>query len=205
MTSLSTKPFSQACANNSEPILRRIQPLLKNSSSVFEIGSGTGQHSVYFGAAMPQLYWHTSDLSENFPAIQQWLSGAQLSNVRLPVVFDVDDPPLIERHYDAVFMANTLHIMSWHLAVSAIRCSARLLKKGGFLLVYGPFKYAGSHTSDSNAQFDQWLKATDSARGIRDFEQVAAQAATENFELMKDDAMPANNRLLIWRRVGACR
>lgn len=194
-----SKPFSQACVNNAQPILSRMQPLLKNCTSVFEIGSGTGQHAVYFGGAMPHLQWHTSDLQDNIPGIEQWLVEASLPNVRFPVPFDVSCPPTIEERYDAVFMANTLHIMPWPLAVLAIQQSARILNVDGLLLIYGPFNYGGSYTSDSNARFDQYLKATDSRRGIRHFEEVNAQAKAENFQLIEDYAMPANNRLLVCR------
>ena len=192
------KPFSQACVNNAEPILEYLQSLLEESKTVLEIGSGTGQHAVYFGSALSHLTWQTSDVPENIPGIIQWLLDSGKHNVLPPFTLDVTKPRTIDQSYDAVFMANTLHIMPWPVVEMAIKLSAKALNEAGLLIIYGPFNYDGNYTSDSNARFDQWLKASDAERGIRDIEKVNALTQAEGFVTAQDYSMPANNRLLVW-------
>jgi len=66
--------------------------------------------------------------------------------------------------------------------------------------VYGPFNYGGEFTSESTRAFEQWLKDRDPASGIRDIEAVDALARSIGLRLIEDNAMPANNRCLVWRR-----
>jgi len=118
-----------------------------------------------------------------------------------PLALDANDTTWHDGHYDAVFSANTLHIMSW---VEVMRCFegiGKVLASGGLLAIYGPFNYDGAYTSDSNARFDAWLKARDPASGIRDFEAVDALARAQGLRLQQDVAMPANNHTLVWRRL----
>jgi len=181
------KPFSPACERNREPILAVLREWFADRRHVLEIGSGTGQHAVHFAAALPKLRWQTSDVAENLPGIRLWLKEAALPNTPAPITFDVNDTPP-GGEYDAVFSANTLHIMGWKEV-------ERL-----FLVIYGPFNYEGQFTSQSNAQFDEALRSGNPKRGIRDFEEVDALAHAAGFALKEDRAMPANNRCLIWKR-----
>lgn len=194
------RPHAPACDRNSAPILAELESLLAECMNVLEIGSGTGQHAIYFAGALPHLTWHTSDLSESHDGIRAWLADAELDNVRPPLSFDVmrDDWPGLE--VDAVFTANSLHIMSWDAAQELISKSGDNLKKDGRLIVYGPFNYQGTYSSDSNAQFDQWLKQRDPLSAIRHFEEVDRHAQEAGMQLLCDTAMPANNRLICWQK-----
>lgn len=196
------KPFSQACENNAPSILIELCRLLVSSTSVLEIGSGTGQHAVFFGEALSHLTWQTSDLPENHEGICLWLDEAALQNVLPPIDVNVDDDYEEDERYDVIFMSNTLHILSWKQVKKCFSQMNKAIANNGLLIIYGPFNYKGNFTSESNMRFDQWLKAADAERGIRDFERVNKLAQDEGFILEEDNAMPANNRLLVWRFTG---
>jgi cyclopropane fatty-acyl-phospholipid synthase-like methyltransferase len=166
---------------------------------VLEVGSGTGQHAVHFAAAMPWLSWQCSDRPEHLPGIRLWLDEARLPNTPAPLELDVRGG-WPRRRFDAVFSANTLHIMGWPEVRQFFDGIDAVLDAEGVLAVYGPFNYGGEYTSDSNREFDAWLKARDPRSGIRDFEAVDALAREIGLTLMDDVAMPANNRMLVWRR-----
>ena len=170
---------------------------------VLEVGSGTGQHAVYFAAALPHLLWQSSDVRENIPGIEAWLEEAALPNTPHPLVLDVnDDDNWADIAVDAVFSANTLHIMSWRevqMFFGRLRESAAADFK---LAVYGPFNYGGQFTSESNAAFDASLKLRGAHMGIRDFEAVNALAESIDLTLAADVAMPANNRTLVYEKTG---
>jgi cyclopropane fatty-acyl-phospholipid synthase-like methyltransferase len=168
---------------------------------VLEIGSGTGQHAVYFAAALPHLVWQTADVQQHHAGIRAWLVDAALPNVLAPLALDVCQTGWRSGRYDAVFSANTLHIMSWPEVECFFAGIGVVLEPDGVLAVYGPFNYGGAFTSESNARFDAWLKARDPASGVRDFEAVAALAGAQGLVLQQDVAMPANNRTLVWRRI----
>ncbi len=193
------KPFSPACERNREPILAVLRDWFADRRQVLEIGSGTGQHAVHFARALPGLRWQTSDVAENLPGIRLWLKEAALANVPAPIVYDVNGPTPAG-DYDAVFSANTLHIMGWKEVERMFAALPRLTKRGALLVVYGPFNYEGQYTSQSNAQFDEALHSANPKRGIRDFEEVDALANTAGFVLKDDRAMPANNRCIVWKR-----
>lgn len=193
------KPFSESCVQNRDPILAILRTLFADRRHVLEIGSGTGQHAVYFGAELPHLVWQTADVPQHHPGIQAWLEEAALPNVLPPLALDVNDTAWRSGRYDAVFSANTLHIMGWPEVEKFFAGAGAVLGAGGILAVYGPFNYGGHYTSESNARFDAWLKARDPASGVRDFEAVDAQARAHGLLLQQDIAMPANNRTLVWR------
>lgn len=195
-----TKPHSESCDQNRAPILEILLPLFADRCAVLEIGSGTGQHAVHFAAAMPHLVWHTSDRAENHAGIRLWLEEAGLANTRPPLLLDVAQPQWPRVEVDAVFSANTTHIMHWPEVVALFSGVGALLPSGGLFALYGPFNYGGRFTSESNARFDQWLKQRDPASGVRDFEALDALANGAGMSLLEDYAMPANNRILCWRR-----
>ena len=191
------KPYSEACERNQQPILEVLLKEFASARTVLEIGSGTGQHAVYFGRAMPQLVWQPSDLPENLAGIAAWLQEAQLTNVRAPIVLDVQGAwPDLE--FDHAFSANTAHIMSWPAVCAMFEQLGRRLPPGGRFALYGPFSEGGHHVSESNARFDQWLRARDPASGVRDLEDLKALAARHGLALLGLYPMPANNRILIW-------
>lgn len=193
------KPFAESCAQNREPILAVLRAVFAGCHRVLEIGSGTGQHAVYFAPDLPHLIWQTADVPQHHPGIRAWLEEATLPNVLHPLVLDVNDTAWHRGRYDAVFSANTLHIMSWPEVERFFKGVGAVLEPGGMLAVYGPFNYGGAFTSDSNARFDAWLKARDPVSGVRDFEAVDALARGQGLVLQQDIAMPANNRTLVWR------
>ena len=195
---MSDKPYSESCEQNRAPILAILREVFADRRHVLEIGSGTGQHAVYFGAALAHVRWQTADVSEYHPGIHAWLAEAALPNVVSPLALDVNQTGWHSGRYDAVFSANTLHIMSWPEVEKCFEGVGQVLEPGGVLAVYGPFNYHGQFTSESNARFDQWLKARDPASGVRDFEAVDALACKQGLTLVQDYAMPANNRMLVW-------
>ena len=195
-------PFSQAAENNKEPIARVLAEAFKDARHVLEIGSGTGQHAVHFGRALPHLIWQPSDLSANLDGIRARLAREAPANVRPPVALDVGLLPWPVESVDGVFSANAVHIMGWPRVEDLFFGVGDVLEPGGWLCLYGPFRYKGAFTTPSNAEFDAWLKRQDPESGIRDFEAVDALAAAQGLSLVADHAMPANNQLLVWRREG---
>ena len=194
------RPFAESCAQNREPINAVLREVFAGYRRVLEIGSGTGQHAVYFAPDLAHLVWQTADVPAHHPGIRAWLDEAALPNVLHPLALDVNDATWHSGRYDAVFSANTLHIMSWPEVERFFEGVGAVLEPGGVLAIYGPFNYGGAFTSDSNARFDAWLKARDPASGVRDFEAVDALARAQGMTLQQDIAMPANNRTLVWRK-----
>lgn len=194
------KPYSESCDQNRAPIQAVLEAVFTDRTCVLEIASGTGQHAVYFGAAMPHLTWQTSELSVNHAGIQAWLDEAKLPNVLPPVAIDVNDVDWPVGKFDAIFNANTVHIVSWPAVQRMFAGIGKVLAPGGVLCLYGPFNYDGQFTSESNARFDVWLKSRDPASGIRDFAAINQLAEVQGLTLLRDIAMPANNRTLVWQR-----
>jgi SAM-dependent methyltransferase len=192
------KPFSPASERNREVILDVLRDHFGDRSAVLEIGSGTGQHAVHFASALPHLSWQTSDVPVQLDGIRQWLDEARLPNTPAPLGFDINGAPPPGR-FDAVFSANTLHIMGWPEVQRLFAMLPGLMSDGALLVVYGPFNEGGAFTSASNAAFDASLRAADARRGIRDLEAVDALAKSAGLALLEDRAMPANNRCLVWR------
>ncbi len=194
-----TRPNAPSCERNRGPILELLTTHFATCHKVLEVGAGTGQHAVHFAAAMPHLTWQASDLAENLPGINSWLNEANLPNTPPPIALDVGGTwPADE--YDAIFTANTLHIMSWQEVRALFAALPGVLADGAVVAVYGPFNYGGRYTSDSNAAFDRWLKDRGEHMGVRDFEAVDALARAASLRIVQDSPMPANNRTLIWRR-----
>ena len=200
------KPHSPSCERNRDPILSVLLRHFGDARDALEIGSGTGQHAVHFAAAMPWLTWQCSDAEANLPGIRMWLDEAALANTPAPFALQALAEPApawsapVPRRYDAVFSANTLHIMGWPEAQAFFLALPHLLADDAAVAVYGPFNEGGDFTSDSNRAFDGWLKARDPRSGIRDVEAVKALAEGIGLRLVEDVAMPANNRMLVWRR-----
>jgi cyclopropane fatty-acyl-phospholipid synthase-like methyltransferase len=194
------KPYAESCDENREPILAVIQPLLHKAGSVLEIGSGTGQHAVYFAEKLPHLVWHTSDRIEYHAGIKMWLQETNLVNTRGPLELDVSQSEWPRQSFDAVFSANTIHIMHWPDVEALFSGAGSVLSTAGCLLLYGPFNYGNRYTSESNARFDQWLKGRDPASGIRNFEDLDRLANQAGMMLKDDVEMPVNNRILYWEK-----
>ncbi|ABA57754.1 Protein of unknown function DUF938 [Nitrosococcus oceani ATCC 19707] len=192
------KNFSQACENNKKPILEILKIVLKGPGEVLEIGSGSGQHVLYFGEHLPHLNWQPTELPAGISALRDNLSAAPLENILMPRVLDVCQYPWPISSVASIFTANTLHIMAWPDVRHFFKGVGRVLNPNGLLCIYGPFRYSGNYTSESNAYFDRWLKERNPASGIRNFEDVNFLAQEQGLELLHDYSMPANNQLIIW-------
>ena len=193
------KPDAASCLRNREPILGVLRDHFADRRNVLEIGSGTGQHAIFFAAALRHLNWQTSEQRENLPGIRAWLNETALPNTPAPLELNVMGTWPTQR-YDAIFSANTLHIMSWAEVERVFARLPEVMTGDARLAVYGPFNYGGRFTSESNAAFDASLKKRGSHQGIRDFEAVDALAVTAGLTLIEDRAMPSNNRCLVWKR-----
>jgi len=197
------KQFSEACEENKDPILAVLRREFADCRTILEIGSGTGQHAVYFSRHLPHLTWQPSDLEAQHASIDAWRAEAGLPNLLPPLPLDVarEDWPACD--VDGVFSANTTHIMAWPAVVSMFAGIGRLLKTNGVFCLYGPFNYHRRYTSESNASFDVWLKQRDPLSGLRDFGDLEALAIANGLSLSQNYAMPVNNRLLVWRASSA--
>ncbi len=190
-------PFAEAAEQNKAVIFEVIKPYLHGD--VLEIGSGTGQHAVFFASQVPELRLQTSDLELYLPVISAWIEDSGLQNLLPPIALDVlENWP--GDQYDLVYSANCFHIMDKAAVTKSVEGAAACLKPGGVFAIYGPFNYAGNFTSESNARFDEFLKSRDPASGIRDFEWVNDLADKADLELLEDVSMPVNNRCLIWKK-----
>ena len=196
-------PFSAACERNKEPILGILRGALQRSLCVLEIGSGTGQHAVHFARNLPHLVWQPTDLSESLPGLSARIAAEGPPNLLPALALDVRHRPWPVESPDAVFTANTFHIMSWPEVVAFFEGLHDVLERGGVLAVYGPFNYEGEYTAPSNAAFDAQLRERDPLSGLRDIEAVNRLASSHGLHQIADHAMPANNRLVVWQRYGA--
>lgn len=209
------KSYSPACARNRDPILAVLTEIFADARRVVEVGSGSGQHAVYFADHLGHLVWQPSNRAGGLASVKAWVDEAALDNLRQPVVldlFDDDWSTTLERPADgaldgpdgpdALVAINVIHIAPWAATDHLFRHAAHLLRPGGLVYLYGPFRYADRELEPSNQNFDAWLRRRDPASGIREFEAVDAVAEAHGFELVEDRAMPANNRSIWWRRVG---
>lgn len=194
------KPYAESCDINKDPILDVLKNVFADRRQVLELASGTGQHAVHFGRALPHLTWQTSELQQNHAGIQAWLDEAQLPNVLAPVQIDANDEHWPVGNCDAIFNANTVHILAWPEVEKLFAGIGRVLDAGGILCLYGPFNYGGKFTSGSNARFDVWLKSRNPNSGVRDFEALNKLAEAQGMMLLSDIEMPINNRTLVWQR-----
>jgi len=199
---MSEKPDAPATERNREPILEVLKSEFCDCETVLEIGSGTGQHAVFLAAAMPWLDWQTSDLAENHQGIRAWISNSGLTNVREPILLNVEEPGELDATYDAVFSANTAHIMSLRAVIRMFELVGRLLSAGGVFCLYGPFNQDGEFSSESNRRFDASLRKQDPVMGIRDLEHLDSFARKESMIRQGLYAMPANNMLAVWSKDG---
>ena len=198
-------PFSQACENNKQPILDVLEKELIDATHILEIGSGTGQHSVYFAPKLSHLQWQTSDVVDNHWAINAWHAAYPIANLHAPLAFDLVTDPLpasiMNRlPYDAVFTANTLHIISWALVEQLFKLVGKALPTDGKLIVYGPFNENGHYTSAGNQRFDAMLRQGNAGSGIRNKEEVVKLASIHHLKLLTTYEMPANNQLLVFQK-----
>lgn len=195
------KPHAPACERNRDPILAVIAPLFAPPCAhVLEIGSGTGQHAVYFAARLPHLQWQCSDQARHLSGMRLWLDEAALPNTPPPLALDVSEAHWPALRVDAVFTANTLHYMPAESAAALLARASEVLRPGGLLVAYGPFNVAGRYTSESNARFDEWLRSVDPRFAIRDMGVLDDQARLHGLHRVGQHDMPAHNFCLVWQK-----
>ena len=191
-------PFSAACERNKEPILEVLRSRFAGRNVVLEIGSGTGQHAVHFARALGFLAWYPTEQLGYLADLTERVKLEGPENLRLPTLLDVRQAVWPLRTVDAMFTANTLHIMSWPEVTALFRGSSSVMVPGGVLCVYGPFRYGGRYTSDSNLEFDRMLQERDPQSGLRDLDAITALGEQYGMRLDADHDLPANNRLVVF-------
>jgi len=193
--------FAAATARNREPILAVLQRVLPEHGRLLEIASGTGEHAVYFAEALPGLDWQPTDIDPDaLASIAAWREQASLSNLLAPLPLDVHDTPWTFPAFDAVFCANMIHIAPWSACAGMMNGVGQVLRSGGTMVLYGPFRSGGQHTAPSNEAFDARLRATDASWGVRDLEDVLALAGAAGLDLREQVEMPANNLSVVLTR-----
>ena len=192
------KPFSQACENNKQPILEVLQRVLADKTNLLEIGSGSGQHAAYFAPRLRHLEWHTSDMPDKHLGIAAWLEEVKVNNLHQPLSFTIGASsawPLTNT--DAVYTANTTHIMQPSESQLMMQLVADNLPIGGIFCQYGPYNFQGQYSSESNQSFDQHL-SEQGCGGIRDIDELTLWA--KPLVLIETIPMPANNYMLVWQK-----
>ena len=190
-----------AADRNKGPILEVLKRCLPAHGLIVEIASGTGQHVAHFAKALPGLTWQPTELdADRHDSIAAWIEFEKLGNVRPPLLLDVGEHPWPVDNADAVICSNMVHISPWQTTVDLMKGSARLLRGGGIVFLYGPFRRYGAHTAPSNEVFDADLRARNPEWGVRDLEAVTEVASANGFEFGEAVAMPANNFSVIFRK-----
>ena len=199
----SAKRYAPATLRNREPIRDVLRQVLPARGSVLEIGSGSGEHAVFFAASFPHTTWQPTDADpECLASIAAWTADAALPNLRPPLHVDAEDrfwTAVADQAFDAVVSINMIHIAPWEACRCLMAGAARVLKRGGVLYLYGPFMIGSRHTAPSNAAFDESLKEMDPRFGVRDIAAVSTEAGLNGLMQEKQVPMPANNCSLVFR------
>ncbi|MGU7774612.1 DUF938 domain-containing protein [Burkholderia sp. MR1-5-21] len=191
-----------AAERNRGPILDVLRRVLPASGDVLEIASGTGQHVVHFAAGLPGLRWQPSDPDARARlSIAAWIAHAGVPNVRAPLAFDVRDAVWPFAVLDAIVCINMIHISPWTCAEALFAGASRVLRPGGVLVLYGPYRREGRHTAPSNEAFDAQLRSRDPSWGVRDLETVVALGLDRGLDCIEVVEMPANNLSVVFRRL----
>lgn len=195
---------SPAARRNAEAILRVLRAHLPMRGSVLEIASGSGEHAAAFAAALPDLDWTPSDPSDQArESSTAWSRQLDLSNLKPPLAIDAGDLATWPTDtFDALYCANMTHISPWSATEGLMQLAGRVLRRPGALLaLYGPYREAGIPLAESNAAFDDSLKARNAEWGLRDREAVEALARSHCLAATLRVQMPANNLMLLFRTV----
>ncbi len=197
---MTNKPYSEAASRNAAPILEVLKAEFKDTTSVLEIGSGTGQHAAYLAQKLPHLIWQPSDREQNLAGIEQWVAEQDLKNIKRPLLLDVLDQPTLQSAFDGVYSANTAHIMGVDAVKKMMTLVSKILPTFGKFVLYGPFKDGERFDAESNASFDRSLRQQDPEMGIRSLGFMDDLAVEEGLRRVSTYAMPANNQLLVWQK-----
>lgn len=198
---MSALPFSSATQRNRQPILDQLIQLLPETGTVLEIGSGTGQHAVFFTRQLADICWQPTDRAENLAGLELQFTVKGNPRIKKPIKLDVLKDPWPDTTYEAAFSANTAHIMPWKAVQAMFAGVASHLKADGRFCLYGPFNINGAYTSPGNGQFDAQLRQQDPHMGIRDMYDIESLSNSYQMDLQQKIVMPANNFLLVFRRM----
>ena len=200
-------PATQRNKNSIEVVLSRV---IKKNGSILEIGSGSGEHGIVFQKRFQEIIWQTSDPElVHRKSISSWIEYEELNKkMPQPLFLDVEKipwkiPSKIAKTLQGIVSINMIHVARWACTVALFRESGKLLKKGQFLILYGPFKFGNKHTSQSNYIFDNSLKIQNDLWGIRNLEDINDEAKKNGFFQEDIVSMPANNFSIIYRRVSS--
>jgi len=193
------RPFSAPAQRNRDPILRVLKAWLPARGRMLEIGAGTGQHARYFARHLPDWSWLATEHPERLAELGAGLAAAGPGNLEPPAALDVtgDWPP---GPWDAVYSANTAHIMAWPAVTAMFAGVAESMRPNGRFFLYGPFMRGGRHHAESNARFDAGLREREAGMGVRDLDELDRMAAPMGLERVAELQMPANNHTLIFTR-----
>ncbi|VFR46540.1 hypothetical protein ANT2_1016 [plant metagenome] len=204
MTDTDPRRYAPATERNRQPILDVLHRFLPPAGHALEIGSGTGEHAVFFAQALPDWTWQPTEADPSaLPSIQAWADHAGLPNLRAPRLLDVNAGEWQVEPADAIVCCNVIHYSPWASTPALLAGAARTLRPGGLLYLYGPYRRHGAHTAPSNEAFDQWLKARDPSFGVRDLEAVRDLAQAQGLVLEDVVDMPANNFSVVFRKAPA--
>lgn len=193
--------FAPATERNRAPLLEVLRRTLPSAGDVLEVASGTGEHAVYFAAALPALrFWPTDPAHESLASIDAWRTHAALANVMPARALDVRDASWPLERCDALLCVNMIHIAPWACTEALFHGARARLPAGAPLVTYGPYRRGGAHTAPSNEAFDAQLRERNPAWGVRDIEAVTGVAEEAGFALAEVIEMPANNLTLCFRR-----
>jgi hypothetical protein len=197
----SARRHAPATQRNREPILAVLARVLAAPGVVLEIASGSGEHAAFFGKRLPHLTWQPSDIeAELLESIDGWVAEAEATNVRPAVLLDVTSEAWPVEPLQGIFCANMIHIAPVEACEGLLRGAARHLVPGGAFVLYGPFREGGVHTAESNARFDEDLKARNPSWGVRNLDDVVARASELGLVHVETVRMPANNLTVVFRK-----
>jgi hypothetical protein len=204
---LDNRLFFPATQRNKVGIENVLSKIIKNNGAILEIGSGSGEHGVFFQKCFPEIIWQTSDPElVHRKSISSWIEHEELNEkMPQPLVLEVEEIPWQIPHklsvcLQGIVSINMIHVAQWPCTSALFRESGKLLNLGQFLILYGPFKVGNKHTSQSNYLFDNSLKMQNEFWGIRNLEDVSDEAKKNGFFQEKIIKMQANNFSIIYRK-----
>lgn len=196
------KREAYAAARNRAPIAKVLAVELPASGVVLEVASGTGEHGVHFAGLFPQISWQPSDPDPGaLASIAAWREDYPGDNLLSPVRLDASAATWPVDHADAIYCSNMAHISPTAATEGLVAGAARLLAGNAPLILYGPWLEDDVETAPSNLAFDESLKQRNPAWGLRRREWLDGLCRAEGFALAARHQMPANNIMLVYRRL----
>jgi len=190
-----------AAERNKAPILSMLRRALPAAGTVLEVAGGSGQHAAFFAEHLPRITWQATEQPGALAGMQAWREECGAPNLPPPLALDINQSPWPVERADAVVCINAVHIIPWPAVQNLVQKGAKLLAPGAVFFLYGPFRYRNRALEPSNESFDMWLRQQDPRSGLRELESVDALMEENGLCLAADEAMPANNRSVWWRKM----